>query len=547
MAVFEIIKGSGGAGSGYATVEGNGTAVAQETTINFVGSGVTVTDDALNSRTNVTITGGTFNQTIEGQGTAVTQEPILNFAGAGFTVVDDGVNTRTNVSLTSNLSAISALTPTANSFISGNGTAFVDKVIVSNGNLYVSSAIGNDTTGNGSITFPYATIGKAISVAATETAIIIASGTYAESLNFAGITQLILQASGGSDYSSVFITGNHSFTSTSNHIVFIGIEFSNSSAVIADINASAHISFQQCIFNTSLATNPAITIRGAIFGEIDIRDCLIIGTVNNQATAFFQVYIFNQQSSTCNVTVSNGATIILNCPNIGEITHSGGIIELNNIAGVQTTAGNSITSTANAAATNQFFMFNVNLQQSDLSFGTLVKSGTCIYVIVNSNYNPTTVISGTRNNFGALANDLNANYTPVNYTAVDGSVQGNIHGIDNALGALVTGGFVWNVTTGTTQTLVKNNGYFANNAGVVAYSLPATAAVGDTFQIQNMQAGWSLAQGAGQSVRVGNIISTTGVSGSTISTTIGDWIEIVCNVANTGFVANEKQGQVLIT
>jgi hypothetical protein len=45
-------------GSGYATVQDEGTARTARATLNFVGAGVTVTDDATNSRTVVTIPGG---------------------------------------------------------------------------------------------------------------------------------------------------------------------------------------------------------------------------------------------------------------------------------------------------------------------------------------------------------------------------------------------------------------------------------------------------------------------------------------------------------
>lgn len=106
--------------------------------------------------------------------------------------------------------------------------------------------------------------------------------------------------------------------------------------------------------------------------------------------------------------------------------------------------------------------------------------------------------------------------------------------------------FTWTVTAGASATLAASNGYFANNAGVVAYTLPATAAVGDSFQIANMQAGWSIAQGAGQSIQVGNVATTAGAGGSIASTAVGDWITIVCNVANTGFMAKVEQGDVTI-
>jgi len=110
-----------------------------------------------------------------------------------------------------------------------------------------------------------------------------------------------------------------------------------------------------------------------------------------------------------------------------------------------------------------------------------------------------------------------------------------------------SGGTVWVVETGTTRNLAPEEGVFANNGAGVTLTLPATAAVGDTFQVVAMDAaGFTVDYGAGQSIRVGSSVSTT-TTGNVASTGIGDWIEIVCNVANTGFFANVKQGNVTVT
>jgi len=100
-------------------------------------------------------------------------------------------------------------------------------------------------------------------------------------------------------------------------------------------------------------------------------------------------------------------------------------------------------------------------------------------------------------------------------------------------------GFVsWSVITDATQALTEGNGYFANRAGGVAFTLPATAAVGDTFAVSALNAdGWTIAQNAGQTIRIGNQASTTGVGGSVASTAIGDSLILVCSVADTDFQA----------
>lgn len=106
--------------------------------------------------------------------------------------------------------------------------------------------------------------------------------------------------------------------------------------------------------------------------------------------------------------------------------------------------------------------------------------------------------------------------------------------------------FSWSVETGSSANLVVNTGVFANNAGGVILSLPATAAVGDTFQVVAMDAaGFVVDQQTGQTIQVGSS-TTTITTGTITSTGIGDWIEIVCNVANSGFFANVKQGNVTV-
>lgn len=53
-ATWETVSGGGG-GGGYATIQEEGTPLTQRTTVNFVGAGLTATDDAGNSRTNISV------------------------------------------------------------------------------------------------------------------------------------------------------------------------------------------------------------------------------------------------------------------------------------------------------------------------------------------------------------------------------------------------------------------------------------------------------------------------------------------------------------
>jgi len=109
-----------------------------------------------------------------------------------------------------------------------------------------------------------------------------------------------------------------------------------------------------------------------------------------------------------------------------------------------------------------------------------------------------------------------------------------------------SGGTTWSVIT-SSQAAVASEGYFANGGGVVDLSLPATSAVGDTFEVADMGGnGWSVSQGAGQTIQMASTATTTGAGGSLASTAIGDWIQLVCTVANTDWIACAKSGNITI-
>ena len=108
--------------------------------------------------------------------------------------------------------------------------------------------------------------------------------------------------------------------------------------------------------------------------------------------------------------------------------------------------------------------------------------------------------------------------------------------------------FTWNVETGATKTADVNNGYFANFNGTLAFTLPSTAAVGDTIEICQMFAGqgFTVAVNSGETIYIGNT-NTTITTGTLASTDDGDWIQLVCRVANTDWQCNVKSGNITVT
>lgn len=96
------------------------------------------------------------------------------------------------------------------------------------------------------------------------------------------------------------------------------------------------------------------------------------------------------------------------------------------------------------------------------------------------------------------------------------------------------GGLTFNNVTGTTQAMAVNNGYIANNASLVTFTLPSTATIGQIVQVVGAGAGgWTIAQNSGQVMHFGNINSTSGVGGSLSSSNQYDGIQLICTATNT--------------
>jgi hypothetical protein len=86
--------------------------------------------------------------------------------------------------------------------------------------------------------------------------------------------------------------------------------------------------------------------------------------------------------------------------------------------------------------------------------------------------------------------------------------------------------------TGTSQTVAVGGRYIANNASLVTFTLPTTAAVGTTFELCGSGAGlYEIAYTTNQLLHLGNVSSTT-TSGKVTATHRYDSIKFVCITAN---------------
>lgn len=98
--------------------------------------------------------------------------------------------------------------------------------------------------------------------------------------------------------------------------------------------------------------------------------------------------------------------------------------------------------------------------------------------------------------------------------------------------------FTYNPVTGTSATMVADNGYDTQNASLTTLTLPSTAAAYTVIKVVGTGAGgWTIAQNAGQTIvmadTTGDQTSTTGVTGSLSSLLSGDCVTLLCIVADT--------------
>jgi hypothetical protein len=96
--------------------------------------------------------------------------------------------------------------------------------------------------------------------------------------------------------------------------------------------------------------------------------------------------------------------------------------------------GGCINSTANSGS-GILYMSEVSLFQSNFTYGSINKTGTCPYVLGDVNRNPSIdILTGTRLNFIRVSNDISANLTPTNYNVANASINAHLTGINTRLG-----------------------------------------------------------------------------------------------------------------
>lgn len=114
-----------------------------------------------------------------------------------------------------------------------------------------------------------------------------------------------------------------------------------------------------------------------------------------------------------------------------------------------------------------------------------------------------------------------------------------VYNLFNTVSPFIT----WNDVTGTSAAMLPNNGYLADNSGLVTLTLPTIAAQFTVIQVAGFgSGGWTIAQNALQSIHFGDAVTTVGIGGSLSSTNRYDQITLLCVVANTTWLATASIG-----
>ena len=99
----------------------------------------------------------------------------------------------------------------------------------------------------------------------------------------------------------------------------------------------------------------------------------------------------------------------------------------------------------------------------------------------------------------------------------------------------------------STVTMAVNTQYIVDNgASLVTLTLPATAAIGDSFRVIGKSAGlWTIAEASGQTIHFGTS-TCTATTGTLSATAQWDCVTLVCVTANTTFSAYAAQGNLTV-
>lgn len=106
----------------------------------------------------------------------------------------------------------------------------------------------------------------------------------------------------------------------------------------------------------------------------------------------------------------------------------------------------------------------------------------------------------------------------------------------------------WNNISSNFVPLIPGNNYVTNNgATIVTFTLPIAATFGTIIEVVGQSpGGWAITQNSGQNINLGNLFTTTGITGGLSSSNQYDSVKLVCVVANTTWKSISSTGNITI-
>lgn len=309
-----------------------------------------------------------------------------------------------------------------------------------------------------------------------------------------------------------------------------------------------YIYYSTILFPISITASPA-DIRYSTFGSVFSPNVNTtwITTVTSNSTNLIDCIFYSGTASAISIGV--GTTV-----NVSHITVSSS--NANAITGLGTIVYGVIDFTGSSSTINTSTQTNTVTEIGSLTLHTAltVANGgtgqttlTNHSVLVGAATSAITQLSAMTDGqilIGKTSNDPQI-ITPTAGTGL--TVTANSTTLSYAL--TNPSGFAWTDATGATQTLAVNNGYITDHSATVVYTLPATAALGDTIKIVGKLGLATITPNANQQILIGSTSGAVGVTGTAVSNNVGDCIELVCITAGASSVyrANSVVGTWTLT
>lgn len=355
--------------------------------------------------------------------------------------------------------------------------------------------------------------------------------------------QIVIGSTAGSPAAATISAGSGiTVTNASNSITITAIN----SGTVTSVSGTANR-----ITSTGGAT-PVIDISAAYVGQSSITT---VGTISSGSWGASATTIavgsggtgdtsFTAYSVICGGTTSGGAL-----QNVSGLGTSGQVLTSAGAGALPTwtTAGTGTVTSVSGTTNRITVATGTTTPVIDISAAYVGQSSiTTLGTISTGVWQGTAV---TVSNGGTGVTTMTTAYAPVLAgTTATGALQVASTGLSTAgfvltsngssaapsFQAATTGALTWSTVT-TSTSMSTLHGYVANGGSLITFTLPATAAVGETMQILGLGAGgWTIVENSGQSMNFSP--STTAVTtGSLSSTNRYDSVTLICSVANTAW------------